>query len=123
MMRICVNPNCRRPLSSFSEGRLFQFEIVAISVSANDESKRDFDELPRREKTHFWLCGRCSTTMRLALEPLEGLRIIPLEPTIERAIGATAMEPLRELLNPLVNTQAVHHPDELNHWNSVKASL
>ncbi len=94
MKTICANPDCHRSLASFSEGRLFQFEIVAISVSANDENKQDFDELPIREKTHFWLCGPCSITMRLILKPIEGLRVIPLESTIE-----TATDPSSDTLN------------------------
>jgi len=66
-------------LSSLSEGRLFQFEIVSISVSATDDSEQDFDETPSKETAHFWLCGECATTMALTLEPVNGLRLVPLE--------------------------------------------
>jgi hypothetical protein len=79
MVSRCVNRNCHQPLTSLSEGRLFQFEIVSISVSVDDSNKKDFDETPSRETMHFWLCGPCSSSMTLALEPLEGLRLIPLE--------------------------------------------
>src|SRR6202040_2277723 len=48
-MMSCVNRNCNRPMAHFSEGRLFHFEILSISVTADDDKKRDFDEVPHRE--------------------------------------------------------------------------
>ncbi len=77
-MSQCANPNCERVLSSFSEGRLFQFEITSISISAVDENSAQFDETPHRETAQFWLCAQCASTMTLALEPLGGLRVLPL---------------------------------------------
>src|SRR5437016_14231604 len=74
MLSQCANPTCARPLTSLSEGRLFQFEIVSISVSATDDTNEDFDETPRRETAHFWLCPQCAATMALTLEPASGLR-------------------------------------------------
>jgi hypothetical protein len=79
MLSQCANPNCSRPLTSLSEGRLFQFEIVSISVSATDDTNEDFDETPRRETAHFWLCSQCAATMGLTLEPASGLRLVPLD--------------------------------------------
>ncbi len=115
MTSICVNPNCRRPLAAFSEGRLFQFEIISISVSADDENKRDFDELPYRDKAHFWLCGRCSGQMRLTLEPWKGLQLIPLEQVMGQRIDPMA-EPLtlskhheNNRVVSLLETQSLHH--------------
>jgi hypothetical protein len=100
MMSRCANPNCCRPLVS-SEGRLFQFEIVAISVSVDDDDKKDFDEIPNRQTTHFWLCGLCSAAMTLALEPVEGLQLIPLEHTIAQSMGHPQREGFRESLGEL----------------------
>jgi hypothetical protein len=74
----CVNPNCGAQLHSFVEGRLFQFEVVSISVSATDEASAPFDEEPRSQTAQFWLCGRCAGTMSLVVEPLSGLKIVPL---------------------------------------------
>jgi hypothetical protein len=74
----CVNPNCRVALQSFSEGRLYQFEVVSISVAANDDTTLPFDEKPKRQTTHFWLCGACSSTLSVTLEPLKGLQLVPL---------------------------------------------
>jgi hypothetical protein len=79
MLSQCANPNCGRPLTSLSEGRLFQFEIVSISVSATDDASEEFDETPKRETAHFWLCAQCAATMALSLEPVSGLRLVPLE--------------------------------------------
>lgn len=79
MLSQCANPSCCRPLTSLSEGRLFQFEIVSISISASDDSGDDFDENPTKETAHFWLCGECARTMALTLEPVNGLRLVPIE--------------------------------------------
>jgi hypothetical protein len=78
MLAHCINPNCYVPLHSFSEGRLFQFEVVSISVAASDDTISPFDEKPERQTSHFWLCGRCADTLTLVLEPLKGLKVVPL---------------------------------------------
>ena len=95
MLAHCVNPDCVLPLRSFSEGRLFQFEIVSISVAANDATCAPFDEKPQRQTSHFWLCGRCAESMTLILEPATGLRVVPfnhssLELTDEFGTSCTA---------------------------------
>ncbi len=74
----CVNPACEITLNSFSDGRLYQFEIVSISLSANDDMAEHFDEKPQSQTAQFWLCGECSSHMTLLLEPLRGLRLLPL---------------------------------------------
>ncbi len=78
MLAQCVNPDCCAPLQCFSEGRLYQFEIVSISIAASDASLTPFDERPERMAAHYWLCGRCAANLNLRLEPLQGLRIVPL---------------------------------------------
>jgi hypothetical protein len=79
MVSQCCNPNCRRLLSSVSEGRLYQFEIVSISISALDHRIEDFDETPKRQVANFWLCGPCSAALTLTLEPEDGLKLLPLD--------------------------------------------
>lgn len=79
MVSKCANSSCGVPLTSLSEGRLFQFEIVSISVSAVDDGSEKIDESPRRDVTHFWLCSECAASMTLTLEPLGGLRLLPLD--------------------------------------------
>jgi len=78
-MARCINENCNLPLHSLSEGRLFQFEIISISLAANDEAAAPFDEKPLRETVHFWLCGSCASTLTLVLEPVRGLKLVPLQ--------------------------------------------
>ncbi len=79
MLARCVNENCNRPLHSFSEGRLFQFEVVSISLAASDENSAPFDEKPQRETVHFWLCGRCASSYTLVLEPARGLKLMSVD--------------------------------------------
>lgn len=79
MLARCVNDSCNRPLHSFSEGRLFQFEVVSISLAASDENSAPFDEKPQRETVHFWLCGRCAATFTLVLEPARGLKLMSVD--------------------------------------------
>ena len=78
MLAHCVNPDCCAPLRSFSEGRLYQFEIVSISIAASDSAQNPFDERPERRAVHYWLCGRCAATQNLELEPFRGLKVVPL---------------------------------------------
>jgi hypothetical protein len=78
MIARCINPNCSTPLHSFAEGRLFQFEVVSISVSATDETIGPFDEKLNTQTAQFWLCGRCAGSLSLVLDPVSGLRIVPL---------------------------------------------
>ncbi|HEX6504172.1 MAG TPA: hypothetical protein VF011_13095 [Terriglobales bacterium] len=79
MISQCANPGCSRTITSLAEGRLFQFEITSISISAVDENANQFDETPQRETVHFWLCSECASTMTLTLEPLGGLRVLPVD--------------------------------------------
>ena|SRR5579863_6083772 len=75
----CANESCNLPLPSLSEGRLFQFEVISISLAAKDEMIAAFDEKPRRETVHFWLCGNCASTLTLILEPARGLKLVPIQ--------------------------------------------
>jgi hypothetical protein len=90
MLAYCVNEDCNRPLHSFSEGRLFQFEVVSISVAASDEKSEPFDERPQRQTLHLWLCGRCASTMTLVLEPARGVKVVSLAEGAE-ASGISAV--------------------------------
>jgi hypothetical protein len=78
MLAYCANPNCGTPLQTFAEGRLFQFEVVSISISASDDTAQPFDEKPERQTAQFWLCGGCASAMTLVLEPQKGLSLVPL---------------------------------------------
>jgi hypothetical protein len=67
-----MNENCNRPPHRFDDGRLFQFELTSISVTANDAAAAPFDEMPQKETFHFWLCGNCAITFTLVPDPLQG---------------------------------------------------
>lgn len=100
MLAYCVNPNCYAPLHSFAEGRLYQFEIVSISVSASDDMSAPFDEKPERQTAQFWLCGQCSSSMTLLLEPVKGLRLVPLEFASEGSQSASERSSDSEFRRP-----------------------
>ena len=74
----CANESCNRTLHTSVDGRLFQFEVVSISLAANDEASAPFDEKPERETMLFWLCGGCAAYFNLVLEPARGLRLVPI---------------------------------------------
>ncbi len=93
MLARCVNEHCNRPLHSFSEGRLFQFEVVSISLAASDENSAPFDEKPQRETVHFWLCGRCASSYTLVLEPAKGLKLLSVEEASSAAAEHTVVAP------------------------------
>src|SRR5512133_363150 len=94
MLAYCVNPSCSTPLHAFSEGRLFQFEIVSISIAASDDTSAPFDEKPERQNAQFWLCGGCASSMRLVLDPQRGLRLVPIA-----ADGTDKLDPANFSLN------------------------
>jgi len=82
------------PLHSFCEGRLYQFEIVSISIAANDSAVAPFDERPERRVVHYWLCGRCAGSLGVQLDPRRGLYFVPLEAQmpVEETAGRRAEE-------------------------------
>lgn len=99
MVAHCVNPSCHATLHSFSEGRLFQFEVVSISVSASDEASAPFDEKPQTQTAHFWLCGSCAAGMSVILEPANGLKLVPLGISGAESTGLTVGDEPRQEVN------------------------
>ena len=77
MLTNCANQNCRARLYSFSEGRLFQFEVNSISFSAEDGFCSRLETSPEKQTLHLWLCGSCAAGMTLILEPLQGIKLVP----------------------------------------------
>jgi len=84
MLSCCANQSCGQPLTFLAEGRLFQFQIVSISVTIDDSEEMGYDEVPNREVANFWLCGSCAATMQLVLTPYEGLRLVFLDDSMSR---------------------------------------
>ena len=89
MQANCANESCNRQLHSFTEGRLFQFEVVSISLAASDETAAPFDEKPMRETAHFWLCGKCASSFNLVLEPARGLKLVSLSGETPREVESS----------------------------------
>lgn len=74
----CANPECSVPLRYLRDGRLYQFEVKATRVLSPDQSGISSGiKRPSRQIWHFWLCGQCASTMTLAFDHLEGLRMVP----------------------------------------------
>lgn len=75
----CANPSCLIPLGYLREGRIFQFE-VRPQVSTELPSQRSELSTARRISSklhHFWLCGKCSSTLTLAFDVIRGVVIRP----------------------------------------------
>lgn len=70
MVKNCANPACSVPLRYLRDGRLFQFE-VKTRVEPRKLS---------RQVSHFWLCGRCASTLTLTFDPNNGVQLVPLVP-------------------------------------------
>jgi hypothetical protein len=67
MLRKCANPVCRASFRKLGSGKLFAFESVMTTKSAQVTSN------PERTKTgrppvFFWLCEICSVTFTLGLD-------------------------------------------------------
>jgi len=78
MVSNCANPNCGVPLRYLRDGRLFQFEVRALSNEKSEPSE-PAKKRPLRQVWHYWLCGECSSTMTLQFDQLCGLKIKPLQ--------------------------------------------
>ena len=102
MIGRCVNSECNAPLHSLLEGRLFQFEVISISVSANDDQLSPQDETPQTQTAQFWLCQNCGRNMSLTLDPMSGLKLVPRDsgnsdvPAIRNAARSYAISALAD---------------------------
>src|ERR1700690_4596979 len=85
MVSHCANPPCSVPLRYLREGRLYQFEVRPLrSAQSHLASSRGKKLL--RQVWHYWLCGRCASSMTLTFDQIEGLKVVPL-----RADRSTSM--------------------------------
>lgn len=74
MLSKCANPACATPFQYLREGRLYQFEISGTREGSLPKDGRK----PVRRVEHFWLCGRCAATMKLALENHQKVVVLPI---------------------------------------------
>ena len=81
MVSQCANPDCRAPLRHLRDGRLFQFEVRTVGLRDVESAGQSAQKVPpRREVSHFWLCGQCSRAMTLTFDNVKGVVVIPLQP-------------------------------------------
>lgn len=64
MLSKCLNPACSTPFRYFRNGKIFNLEMSSFSGSQGNERRREF----------FWLCGPCSTTMKVTLR--DGVAVV-----------------------------------------------
>jgi len=79
MVSNCANPACSVPLKYLRDGRLFQFEVRALSLAVS----ADTDQVPGKRKgcreiSHFWLCGQCASSFTLIFDQVRGVTVVPL---------------------------------------------
>jgi len=74
----CANPACSIPLRYLQDGRLFQFEVrpKIVDPPRENQSSSATGRLARKV-THFWLCGKCASTLTLAFDALKGVVVKP----------------------------------------------
>jgi hypothetical protein len=66
----CANPSCSQPFLYFRSGKIFLIEAPSSQPSSRDGV--------RKAPEYFWLCGECSRTMRVVLDPM-GAATIEME--------------------------------------------
>jgi hypothetical protein len=77
MISHCANPDCGVPLRRLRDGRLFQFEITS-NDGGESQSKPGNRGKSSRHVAHFWLCGKCSPSFTLVVDPKRGVAMVPL---------------------------------------------
>ena len=76
----CANPACAIPLRNLRDGRLFQFEVrpkFPIPDQLRENQGPSAAARLVRKVSHFWLCGKCASTLTLAFDALKGVVVKP----------------------------------------------
>lgn len=76
----CANPACAIPLRYLQDGRLFQFEVRPKSPVVDPPPEPHSPSATERlvcKVSHFWLCGKCASTLTLAFDALKGVVVRP----------------------------------------------
>lgn len=84
MMSKCANPSCSSVFRYLRDGKLFQ--VPAADPSKSRTLERTEGGSARDE--FFWLCGECSKEFTIAVDPVEGVRAVPLH--ARRALRAAS---------------------------------
>jgi hypothetical protein len=80
MVGFCVNPKCGRELRYLRDGRVYLFEVATSSGA--------------RRAEHFWLCGKCSSTMKLNVSATGEVKLLPSLPRTNPYNVGLAHQPL-----------------------------
>lgn len=79
MVSRCANPACAVPLRYLRDGRLYQFEVRQVSASGTNQFANLFEaKRPGRQVWHYWLCGKCCSSMTLVFNQISGVQVISL---------------------------------------------
>ena len=82
MMSKCANPSCSSVFRYLRSGKLFQ---VPAGDSARSSARNAIaSKRPARDE-FFWLCGECSKSLTIVVDPVTGVCTAPLTPP--RAFG------------------------------------
>ena len=76
----CANPACSIPLRYLRDGRLFQFEVKPKFPAPDPVQESQCPSARERlvrKVSHFWLCGKCASTLTLAFDALKGVVVKP----------------------------------------------
>ena len=86
MMSKCANPTCASVFRYLRDGKLFQVPS-GVALKLSQAGTVDTPKRPARDE-FFWLCGECSKTFTIVVDPIDGVRIVPRSvPRTMRAAG------------------------------------
>jgi hypothetical protein len=74
MISKCANPECSVPFRYLRDGKLFRVDLEHLT--SRHTGQHDSDKAGHRME-HFWLCGRCASTMTLVAEKGGGITVAP----------------------------------------------
>jgi len=80
MLSKCANPECSAPFQYLHQGKLFELQTAPINSDVTAPK-------PPQKVERYWLCSRCTSTMTLAVNRDNQVRVIRLR---KPALSATA---------------------------------
>jgi hypothetical protein len=82
MISKCANPECSAPFRYHREGKLFRVDVDQLE--SRPAGPDDSDKAWHRVE-HFWLCGRCASSMTLVAEKGRGVTAVSLSQALRKA--------------------------------------
>ncbi len=87
MVSKCANPECAARFRYLHEGKLFQVDTSAEKPALGGPHLLSSSK-PGHHIEHFWLCGDCSATLTLVVEPNGSVVTVPIEHPLRRAAAS-----------------------------------